>query len=61
MRFAYIHGQKIRLVFVIVVDLNDVANLAAKGRSSKAAENEHQRAGSNMFAQMKMIRAVERN
>ncbi len=41
MRFAHVDGQKIRVIFVVVIDLNDVANLAAEWRSSKTAEDQH--------------------
>ena len=60
MRLADIYGKKIRMVLVVVVDLNDVAYLAAEGRSSEAAEHQHQRACANAFANMKMTRTVER-
>ena len=60
MRLAHVHGQKIHVVFVVVVNLNDVAYLAAEGRSSEAAEYQHQRACANAFANMKMTRTVER-
>jgi len=61
MRLANVDGQKIGVVFVVVVDRNDVANLAAKGWSSKTAEDENQRAGAGAFADVKMIFAVERH
>jgi hypothetical protein len=60
MRFANVHGQKIRMVFVVVVNLNDVAYLAAEGRSSEAAEDQHQRARAEAFADVKVTRAIER-
>ena len=41
-RFAHIDGQEVRMIFIVFIDLNDVANVAAKGRSSVAAENDHQ-------------------
>jgi hypothetical protein len=59
MRFANINRQEIGMVFVIVINLNDVANLAAEGRSSKAAKNEHERPGPRAFANMKMIHTIE--
>jgi hypothetical protein len=61
MRFADVDSQKIGVIFIVVVDRNDVANLAAKGRSSKTAEDENERAGAGAFANMKMIFAVERD
>jgi hypothetical protein len=61
MRFADVDGQKIRVIFVVVVDLNDVANLATKRRSSKTAEDEHQRFSGNAFANVEMIGTVQRS
>ena len=60
MRLADIHGQKINVFFVVVVNLNDVAYLAAEGRSSEAAKHQHQRACAEAFANVKMTRSVER-
>ena len=40
MRFANVHGQKIGVILVIIEDVNDVADLATKRRSSEAAENQ---------------------
>ena len=54
MRFADVHGKKVHMIFVIIVDLDDVAYLAAEGRSSKAAEHQHQRARAEAFANVKM-------
>ncbi len=59
MRFADVHGEKINVIFVVVVDLNDVAHLAAEGRSSEAAKHQHQRPRAEAFAKMKMAHAVE--
>jgi hypothetical protein len=39
MRFANVDGEEIGVIFVIVIELNDVANLATERRSSKAAEH----------------------
>src|ERR1700674_1192489 len=39
MGLAHVHRQKIRMVFVITVDLNDVADLATKRRSSETPKN----------------------
>lgn len=39
MCFAHVDSQKIHAIFVVVVDLNDVANLAPERRSSKASEH----------------------
>ena len=60
MRFADVNGEKIRVLPVVVVNLNDVANLAAKRRSSEAAKHQHQRTRAKAFANMKMIDAVKR-
>jgi hypothetical protein len=40
MGLADVDGQEIGTVFVVVVDLRDVADLATEGRSSKAAEDQ---------------------
>jgi hypothetical protein len=39
MGFAYVNGQKIRASLVIVVEIYEVAYLAAKGRSGVAAKD----------------------
>jgi hypothetical protein len=39
MRFANINGQEVRLRFVIVIEIDEVAYLAAEGRSGIAAED----------------------
>jgi hypothetical protein len=61
MRLAHVDGQKIRVILVVVIDLNDVANLAAKRRSSKAAEHQNQRARPEAFADVKTARTVKRH
>jgi hypothetical protein len=58
MGFAHIDRQKIDMIFVIVINLNNVANLAAKRWSSKAAKNEHKRPGAGTLSNMKMIHAI---
>ena len=60
MRFADVHGEKIRVVLIVVVNLNDVAHLAAEGGSSEAAKDQHERARAQSFAKVKTIRSVER-
>ena len=60
MRLADVNGEKIRVVLVVVVDLNDVAYLAAKRRSSEAAKHQYQRTRADAFANVKMIDAVKR-
>ena len=59
MRFAHVDGEEVGVILVIVIDLDDVANLATKRRSSVAAENDHQRAGADAFADAELIFAVE--
>src|ERR1700730_13676415 len=49
------------MVFVVVVNLRDVANLATKGWSSKAAEHQHKWPTSRTFTDMKAGRAIERH
>jgi hypothetical protein len=61
MRFANVDGQKIGVVFVVVVDLDDVANLATKRRSGETAEDENERFAAGAFADMKARAAVERD
>ena len=38
MCFAHVYGKKIGAFFVVFEDLNDVADLATKWRSSEATE-----------------------
>ena len=61
MRFANVDGQKIGVVFVIVKEQLDVANLATEGRSSKTAEDEDERFAGGAFANVETIGAVERD
>jgi hypothetical protein len=60
MRFADINGQKIGVVLVILIDLNNVANLAAERRSSKTSKDEHQRSLVSAFADVEAADAVQR-
>jgi len=60
MRFADVDGEKVRVIFVVVEDLNEVADLATERRSSKAAEDEDERLGAGAFANVKAVGAVER-
>ena len=56
MRFAHVDGQEVRVVLIVVVDFDDVADLATKRRSSVAAENNHQRtAAAGTLTQVKVI------
>jgi hypothetical protein len=59
MGLANVNGQEIGVVFVIVIELNDVANLATKWRSSEAAKNEDERATGRFFTDMEIRGAVE--
>jgi len=61
MGFAHVDGQEIRVVFVVFIKLNDVADLATKGRSSKTAEDENERAVAGAFTNVKTVDAVERD
>jgi hypothetical protein len=40
--FTDIDGEEIGAVFIVVVDLGDIANLATERRSSEAAEDENE-------------------
>jgi hypothetical protein len=59
--FADIDGEEIGAVFIVVVDLRYVANLATEGRSSEAAEDEDQRLALGAFAEVKARVAIERD
>ncbi len=59
MRFANVNGQKIGAILVVFVDLNDVANLAAKWRSGKTAEDQNQRTVMGSLADVETTDAVE--
>jgi hypothetical protein len=60
MRLANVHGQKIRVIFIVVEDLDDVADLATERRSSEAAKHDNQGFCSGTFKNVKRFRAVER-
>lgn len=60
MCFANVHGQKIGAVFILAVNLDEISNLAAEGRSSVAAENQHQRAFAHTLVQIKRGVSIER-
>jgi len=57
---ANIHGQKLGAIFVIVVQIYEVAYLAAERRSGVASENENKRLLADAIAQMKDCLSVER-
>jgi hypothetical protein len=54
MRFADIHGEKVGVIFVVVINLDHVADVAPKGRSSIAAEDDDERAGTSAFAEVEV-------
>ncbi len=59
MSFTDVDGEKIGVVLVIVIELNDVANLATEGRSSEAAENENEGTAGSSFANVEIRGAIE--
>ena len=59
MRFANVDGQKIGVLFVILVNLNDVADLATERRSSKASKDQHERTIAGALANVKAGDAVQ--
>jgi hypothetical protein len=59
MRFADVNGQKIRASFVIVVEIYEVAYLAAEGRSGIAAKNQHEWALADAIAEMEFRLSVK--
>jgi len=61
MGFADVDGQEIGAVFIVVVDLRDIANLATEGRSSETAEDQDERLAFGAFADVKARGAIERD
>jgi hypothetical protein len=59
MSFANVDGEEIGVILVIIVELNDVANLAAEGRSSETAKDKDQGAAGGFFEDVKAGRAIE--
>ena len=59
MSFADVHGEEVSVIFVIVVNLHHVADVAAERRSSVAAEDDDERAGASAFANVEVSRTVE--
>jgi hypothetical protein len=47
------------MVFVITVNLNDVADLATKRRSSETPKNKHERPRSGALTDMEVVRSIE--
>jgi hypothetical protein len=59
--FANVDGEEIGAVFIVVVDLRDVADLATERWSSEAAEDEDERFALGAFADVEAGGAVERD
>ena len=59
MGFAHVNGQEVGVIFVIVVNLHHVTDVAAERRSSVAAKYNDERASAGAFADVKMIFAIE--
>jgi len=59
--FTDIDGEEIGAVFIVVVDLRDVANLATERRSSEAAEDENEWFAVCACADVKARCAIERD
>jgi hypothetical protein len=50
MRFADVDGQEISFIFVVVVNLDHVSDVAPERRSSVAAEDDNQRPSAGALA-----------
>jgi hypothetical protein len=61
MSLTNVNRQKIGVLFIILVNLNDVADLATEGRSSKATEDQHERPVMRPFTDMESADAVQRD
>ena len=61
MRLANVNGQEICPFFVVLKNLNDVADLATKRRSSKTPKHQHQRPLMGSFADVKSTNAIQRD
>src|SRR5271166_4481313 len=61
MRLANVNGQEIGAVFVVVVHLHQITDLAAKRGSSVAAEDEDERTAADTFVQVEARLAIERD
>jgi hypothetical protein len=59
--FANVDSEEIGVVFIVVVDLRDVADLATEGWSSETAEDEHERFALGAFAEVEACGTVERD
>ena len=60
MRFANIDGQEAGMLFVVVEDLDDVADLATEWRSGETSEDYDERFCASAFAYVKRFRAIQR-
>jgi hypothetical protein len=61
MSLANVDSEEIGVILVIVIELNDVANLAAERRSSETAEDKDEWAASGFFADVKAGGTIERD
>lgn len=59
--FTHVDGKEVGAIFIVVVDLRDIADLATEGRSSETAEDENEWLAVGAFADMKASGTVERN
>jgi hypothetical protein len=57
--FAHVDSQEIGVIFVVVVNLHHVTDVAAERWSSVAAEDDDERASARAFANVKVICTVE--
>jgi len=55
MSFANVNSEEIGVIFVVVVNLHHVTDVAAEGRSSVAAEDDDERASAGAFADVEVI------
>jgi hypothetical protein len=56
--FANVDGEEVGVIFVVVVNLHHVTDVAAEGRSSVAAEDDDERAAACAFADVEVICAI---
>jgi hypothetical protein len=59
MSFAHVDGQEVGVILIVIVNLHHVTDVAAKRRSSVAAEYDDERASAGAFANVEMICAIE--
>jgi len=60
MRLPNVDGQEIRTILVVVVDFDQIADLAAEGRSSVAAKDQDERTRADVVADAEGRAAVKR-